>query len=99
MARFLICTHPITGHVNPPLEIARKLVERGHEVRFYTGRKFQARVEATGAQFEPMRVAYDYDDADYNVAFPGRAKLQGINQIKFDFKQVFIAQMPGQEQD
>ena len=31
MARFLICTHPITGHVNPPLEIAREL-EWGEEV-------------------------------------------------------------------
>ena len=42
MARILICTHPITGHVNPPLEIARTLAERGHEVRFYTGKMFPA---------------------------------------------------------
>src|SRR5262245_32345709 len=99
MARILICTHPITGHVNPPLEIARKLVERGHEVRFYTGRKFEAKVAATGARFEPMRSAYDYDDADYDAAFPGRSQLQGINQIKFDFKQVFIAPAPDQAAD
>jgi MGT family glycosyltransferase len=99
MARVLICTHPITGHVNPPLEIARKLVERGHEVRFYTGKKFQAKIEATSARFEPMRAAYDYDDADYDAAFPGRSQLKGIKQIKFDFKHVFIEQLPGQEQD
>lgn len=99
MARVLICTHPITGHVNPSLEIACKLVERGHEVRFYTGQKFAAKVAATGAQFEPMRAAYDYDDADYDAAFPGRSELKGINQIKFDFKQIFIAPMPEQEQD
>lgn len=96
MARFLICTHPITGHVNPPLEIARTLVERGHEVRFYTGAKFRAKVEASGARFVPMRRAYDYDDSDYDVAFPGRSSLQGLNQIKFDFKRVFIA--PGSDQ-
>ena len=99
MARFLICTHPITGHVNPPLEIARTLVERGHEVRFYTGKKFRGKVESTGAGFAPMTRAYDYDDSDYDVAFPGRAKLQGINQIKFDFKRVFIEPGPDQADD
>lgn len=99
MARFLICTHPITGHVNPPLEIARVLVERGHEVRFYTGKKFKAKVEATGAQFAPMVRAYDYDDSDYDAAFPGRSSLKGINQIKFDFKRVFIEPGPDQAED
>ena len=99
MSRFLICTHPITGHVNPPLEIARALVERGHEVRFYTGKKFRAKVEATGAGFAPMTHAHDYDDSDYDAAFPGRAKLQGINQIKFDFKHLFIEPGPDQAED
>ena len=96
MARFLICTHPITGHVNPPLEIARELVERGHEVRFYTGRKFQTKIEAVGARYEPMRRAYDYDDSDYDTAFPGRAAKKGIAQIRFDFEHIFIA--PGLDQ-
>ena len=99
MARFLICTHPITGHVNPPLEIARALAERGHEVRFYTGKKFRARIEATGAQFAPMARSYDYDDSDYDAAFPGRSRLQGINQIKFDFKHVFVEPGPDQASD
>jgi MGT family glycosyltransferase len=99
MARFLICTHPITGHVNPPLEIARVLVERGHEVRFYTGKKFKAKVEATGAQFAPMVRAYDYDDSDYDAAFPGRSSLKGINQIKSDFKHIFIEPGPDQAED
>lgn len=34
------------GHVNPAVPIARTLVERGHTVRWYTGRAHQA-VEAT----------------------------------------------------
>lgn len=99
MARILICTHPITGHVNPPLEIARALVGRGHEVRFYTGRKFRAKVEATGAEYAPMARAYDYNDADYDAAFPGRAKLKGIDQIKFDFINIFIEPGPDQVED
>jgi MGT family glycosyltransferase len=99
MVRVLICTHPITGHINPPLEIARELVRRGHEVRFYTGKKFRAKVEAIGAGFAPMQAAYDYDDADYDAAFPGRSRLKGLNQIIFDFKQLFIAPVPGQVED
>jgi len=99
MASILICTHPITGHVNPALVIARKLVQSGHEVRVYTGAKFKAKVEAAGAQYVPMNRAYDYDDSNYNVAFPERAKLNGLNQIKFDFKHVFIEQMAGQVED
>ena len=70
MARFLIASLPLTGHNYPPLPIASKLVERGHEVRWYSGRKFQRRIEATGARFEPYRSAYDYDDRDMNAAFP-----------------------------
>src|SRR3954447_8453621 len=99
MARVLICTHPITGHVNPPLEIARVLVERGHEVRFYTGKKFRAKVEATGACYAPMTRAYDYDDSDYDAAFPGRASLKGVKQIAFDFERLFVAPAPDQMED
>src|SRR5690349_18377239 len=99
MSRILICTHPITGHVNPALVIVRKLIERGHEVRFYTGAKFKAKVEAAGAQYVPMTRAYDYDDADLSTAFPERAALNGLNQLKFDFKHVFIKQLVGQAED
>ncbi len=99
MARILICTHPATGHVNPALVITRKLVQRGHEVRFYTGAKFKTKVEAAGAQYVPMTCALDYDDADLNAAFPGRSSTSGLNQIKFDFKHVFIEQMVGEAED
>src|SRR5689334_21445919 len=99
MSRMLICTHPITGHVNPALVIARKLLERGHEVRFYTGAKFRTKIEAAGVQYVPMTRAYDYDDADLTKAFPERMKLSGLNQIKYDFKHVFIKQLVGQAED
>jgi UDP:flavonoid glycosyltransferase YjiC (YdhE family) len=32
MARFLIGTIPVVGHVSPAVPIARELVKRGHEV-------------------------------------------------------------------
>ncbi|CAM3772681.1 glycosyltransferase [Smaragdicoccus niigatensis] len=99
MASFLLCAHPITGHVNPGLVLARELVDRGHEVRFYTGQKFESKVDAAGAKFEPMTAAPDYDDRDYDEAFPGRGALKGISQIKFDFRKIFIEPVPGQISD
>lgn len=90
MARFLIASVPITGHVLPALPIARTLVGRGHEVRWYTGQKFRARVEATGARFEPFRVAHDFDDGDLDAAFPGRSAATGLNRAKFDFINLFM---------
>lgn len=99
MSRILICTHPITGHVNPALVLTRKLIERGHDVRFYTGNKFKAKIEASGAAYVPMKQAYDYDDADLDKAFPGRAKLKGLQQIKFDIMHCFVEQMAGEAND
>ena len=78
MARFLVATHPITGHVLPALTLVRELAAREHEVLWYCGAKFKDRVEATGARFVPYSAAYDYDDADYDAAFPGRDKLSGL---------------------
>ena len=52
-----IATQPITGHILPALPIARKLVERGHEVAWYAGKKFQVTIEATN-------FTYGYDSRD-----------------------------------
>lgn len=92
MARFLIGTIPVVGHVSPAIPIARKLVERGHEVWWYTGKLFEAAVEATGAQFLPMVNGLDYSIAE-NVPsdwIKQRNSLRGIAQLKFDLKHFFI---------
>lgn len=90
MARFLIVTLPITGHFSPVVPIARRLVERGHEVWWYAGGRFRQRVEATGARYVPMGEGHDYDDRDLDAAFPGRAGLSDLGQVKFDMEHLFI---------
>ncbi len=99
MARFLFATQPITGHVLPALPLVRALVERGHEVAWYAGARFRERIEATGAQFAPYQSAYDYDDRDYDAAFPGRSALKGLDQIRFDFIHLFMKQIEPQHRD
>ncbi len=99
MSRFLFATQPITGHVLPALTLVRALVERGHEVAWYTGARFRERIAATGAQFAPYQSAYDYDDRDYDAAFPGRSSLKGLDQIRFDFINLFMKQIGPQHHD
>ena len=99
MARLLIATQPITGHVLPALPLARELTRRGHDTRWYSGRKFEEAIRSTGARFVPYDAAYDYDDSDFDVAFPGRARLSGLDQIRFDFVNLFVNQVVPQHRD
>jgi UDP:flavonoid glycosyltransferase YjiC (YdhE family) len=101
MARFLIGTIPQVGHVNPALPIARKLVERGHEVWWYTGTALQSKVEATGARFVPIRTGMDFSDPKNipDSLLEKRKSLKGLEQFKFDFKYFFTDSAVGQVKD
>jgi UDP:flavonoid glycosyltransferase YjiC (YdhE family) len=99
MARILVGSVPVVGHLNPLVPVVRALCARGHDVRWYTGRKYAAKVEAAGARFEPWQEARDYDDANIDGEFPGRTKLRGLAKLKFDMKHVFIDNAAGQARD
>jgi UDP:flavonoid glycosyltransferase YjiC (YdhE family) len=99
VARFLFVTQPITGHVLPALPLVQALVACNHEVVWYTGARFRQQVLATGARFAPYQDAYDYDDRDYDRAFPGRNRLSGLDQIRFDFINLFMKQIGPQHRD
>ena len=99
MLRILIASQPIAGHVYPLLPIVRALVARGHELRWYTGRRYQQQVEGAGASFEPFVLARDFDDRDLNASFPGRAERRGLHQTLFDMRHIFVGQLEGQLRD
>lgn len=101
MARFLIGTIPVIGHVSPAVPIARELVAHGHEVCWYTGQAFQATVEKTGARFAPILSWLDYSDVK-NVPqslMDQREAAQGVQRLKFDLKNFFIDPALGQVKD
>lgn len=91
MARFLIGTTPWVGHINPALPIAQKLVERGHEVWWYTGIAFQSKVEGTGARFVPIHTGADFSDPNNipDFVLENHQKLTGLAQFKFNLKHYF----------
>lgn len=98
MSRFVICTQPLAGHVNPASSIARALADRGHDVRFYTGRQYKARVEAAGARHVAPNRGPDFGAEDVDVAFPERARLSGLAKLKWDIG-AFMEAMPAQVAD
>ncbi len=101
MARFLIGTNPFIGHVNPALPIAGKLVERGHEVWWYTGKAFKTKVEKTGARFIPISTGVDFSDPN-NIPddlLEDDKNLQGLAQLKFKLKHHFVDSAVGQVKD
>ena len=99
MARILVATVPLTGHVTPMLVLVRALTRRGHDVRWYAGRKFASAIEAAGAQFEPMRKAPDWDDADVEAALPALRGKRGLGRVKTQLREMFIAPMGDQLRD
>jgi UDP:flavonoid glycosyltransferase YjiC (YdhE family) len=99
MAKFLVATMPVPGHIAPIAPVVRQLVQNGNEVVWYGSTFFKDKIESTGARFYPVKSTLDYGDSDYNRHFPGRAGLKGLNQIKFDFKHAFIDPIEGYMKD
>ena len=99
MGRFLLTAMPFTGHVAPLTAVARQLVERGHDVRFYTGSRFRARVEASGARPVPWREAPDFDEYDIEATFPRLVGKKGMRQLFVNVIDCFIGTAPAQVAD
>jgi UDP:flavonoid glycosyltransferase YjiC (YdhE family) len=90
MARYLLASTPVHGHVAPMANIAAALVRAGHEVRFLTGAHFRKVVEATGGQHVALPADVDYDARDMDAAFPGRSERSGLRKLTFDVQHTFI---------
>lgn len=99
MSKLLIATIPGSGHVNPMLPVAQELIRRGHQVRWYTGKVFQSKIEAIGAIFEPMQIAFDHGGIAIDEAFPQLRGLRGLRYFIEAWKAIFIGSAPKQMQD
>jgi UDP:flavonoid glycosyltransferase YjiC (YdhE family) len=96
MARYLLASTPVHGHVAPMTNIAAGLVRAGHRVRFLTGALFREAVEATGGQHVALPASADYDARDMDAAFPGRSERSGLRKLTFDVQHTFIEPMRAQ---
>lgn len=80
----------------PLLAIARRLVDDGHDVVFFTTPHYRERVTAIGARFVPL--APEDDVHDLMVADPSREanSRRGIRGLKEDLRRFFLDPLPGQ---
>ncbi len=90
MSRFLFATYPGPGHVAPAAAVVEELTGRGHDVRWYTGRRFAEVVAKSGARFCAMPEKLDWDFENLNAAFPERTELKGQKQGLFDLVEIFV---------
>jgi UDP:flavonoid glycosyltransferase YjiC (YdhE family) len=97
--RFVLCTTPAQGHTAPLLALARRLVDEGNEVVFFTTAHYREAVEATGASLAPF--AEEYDAHDLMVANPEResSSKRGVRGVKDDLRRIFVGPIPGQHRD
>ena len=63
MSKIVFFCIPAHGHTNPTLGVVRELVERGHEVLYYSYTPFKEKIEGAGAKF----VACDDFDAEQHL--------------------------------
>lgn len=90
MAKVLIATLSIDGHVNPIIPVSRRLVDQGHEVRWYGGSGHQSKIEETGATYSPIKEALDFTQVRPQSRFPDGIAKEGIEGAKLYLKHVFF---------
>jgi MGT family glycosyltransferase len=99
VSRVLVAVMPFTGHVAPFRAVVRELVDRGHDVRVYTGAAFRSAFEALGARFVPWSEAPDFDENNLSATFPALRGRPGPRQLLANIEQLFLRTGPGQHRD
>lgn len=94
MSTFLFASIPVVAHSTNPLPIAARLVEDGHRVLWYAGRRFADQIRRIGAEPVPYVRAFDFGDLPIEEAFPGLAGRSGVGAISRAFADVFVGQAP-----
>lgn len=51
MSKIAFFCIPAHGHTNPTLEVVKKLIHQGHEVRYYSYECMREKIEATGVEY------------------------------------------------
>jgi MGT family glycosyltransferase len=94
--RVLVAVMPIAGHIAPVTGLVAELVDRGHQVRVYTGARYGDRMAQLGATAVPWSAAPDFSEDDLAAAGLGPA---GVPRLLAMVQRVFIQSGTGQVAD
>jgi len=93
--RILFANFPGDGHFNPLTSLAVHLKNLGHDVRWYTGKKYQPKLEKLEIPFYPIKRAIDFSAGEPDQIFPERKFYKSqIAKLKFDIKHAFVLRGP-----
>jgi UDP:flavonoid glycosyltransferase YjiC (YdhE family) len=97
--KILFATLAADGHFNPLTGLAVHLRDAGHDVRWYTGARYAARLERLGIPHLPYQRAREINGDNLHELFPERARLKGPSLIRFDFEQFFLSNVESYLED
>ncbi|SEI57586.1 UDP:flavonoid glycosyltransferase YjiC, YdhE family [Dyadobacter sp. SG02] len=98
--RILFATVPLDGHFSPLTGLAVHLKQLGHDVRWYVGGHYGARVAKLGLVHYPSVKAPVINQENMDELFPERKKIKNpIARARFDVKHTFLSPIPGYVDD
>jgi UDP:flavonoid glycosyltransferase YjiC (YdhE family) len=98
--KILFANFPGDGHFNPLTSLAVHLKKLGHDVRWYTGKKYQDKLEKLDIPFYPLKRAIDFSAGEPDQIFPERKNYKSqVSKLKFDIKHAFVLRGPEYYED
>lgn len=98
--RILFATVPLDGHFSPLTGLAVHLKQLGHDVRWYVGGHYGARVAKLGLVHYPCVSAPVINQENMDELFPERKNIKNpISRARFDVKHTFLSPIPGYVDD
>jgi UDP:flavonoid glycosyltransferase YjiC (YdhE family) len=98
--KILFANFPADGHFNPLTGLAVYLKQLGADVRWYTGKKYQEKIEKLGIPFYPLKKAIDFSVGEPDQVFPERKNHKSqVAKLKFDIRHAFVLRGPEYYQD
>jgi UDP:flavonoid glycosyltransferase YjiC (YdhE family) len=94
MSTFLVASIPVLAHTTNPLPIARRLMDRGHEVIWYASSAYQDQLAAAGATVFPYQRAHDFGGVVFEDEFPWLRTSSTIATLRRGFAEIFVGGAP-----
>ena len=93
--KILFANFPADGHFSPLTGLAIHLRNSGHDVRWYTGSKYETKIKSLGLTYYPLKKAIDFSAGEPDQVFPERKNHRGlIAKLKFDIRHAFVLRGP-----
>jgi UDP:flavonoid glycosyltransferase YjiC (YdhE family) len=89
--KILFATFPADGHFNPLTGAAMHLKAEGHDVRWYAGPSYAAKLARLGIPHFPFQRATEINQDNIGELFPERARLRGPALIRFESTHIFVS--------